>query len=129
MVTVGWADVLKYFLTNPISGAWAGSYFVNTEKWNEVPPHLQQLFKLAMDSSHYYRLHWYWAGEAKYRTTGPLELTSIPAAEWKTVEDEALKFWDEVAAQSPRNAKVVEILKAYNAQMEKAGPPYRYPST
>jgi TRAP-type mannitol/chloroaromatic compound transport system substrate-binding protein len=88
MVTVGWADVLKYFLTNPISGAWAGSYFVNTEKWNEVPPHLQQLFKLAMDSSHYYRLHWYWAGEAKYRTTGPLELTSIPAAEWKTVEDE-----------------------------------------
>ncbi|MBN9024005.1 MAG: twin-arginine translocation signal domain-containing protein [Rhizobiales bacterium] len=112
MVTVGWADVLKYFL-----------------KWNAVPPHLQQLFKLAMDSSHYYRLHWYWAGEAKYRTTGPLELTSIPAGEWKTVEDEALKFWDEIAAQTPRNAKVVEILKAYNAQMEKAGPPYRYPTT
>ncbi len=126
MVTVGWADVLKYFLTNPISGAWAGSYFVNTERWNQVPAHLQQLFKLAMDSSHYYRLHWYWAGEAKYRTTGPLELTSIPDAEWKTVEDAALVFWDEIAAQSPRNAKVVEILKAYNAQMIKAGPPYRY---
>jgi len=39
-----------------------------------------------------------------------------------------LKFWDEVAAQTPRNAKVVEILKAYNVQMEKAGPPYRYPT-
>ena len=29
-------------------------------------------------------------------------------------------------AQSPRNAKVVEILKKYNATMVKAGPPYRY---
>jgi hypothetical protein len=78
-----------------------------------------------MDSSHYYRQHWYWWGEAHYRTTGELELTSIPAAEWKTVEDEALTFWDEIAAQSPRNAKVVEILKAYSATMNAAGSPYR----
>jgi TRAP-type mannitol/chloroaromatic compound transport system substrate-binding protein len=32
MHTVGWANVLKYYLTNPLSGAWAGSYFVNTAK-------------------------------------------------------------------------------------------------
>ena len=32
-----------------------------------------------MDSSHYYRQHWYWWGEAQYRTKGgKLELTSIP---------------------------------------------------
>jgi TRAP-type mannitol/chloroaromatic compound transport system substrate-binding protein len=126
MHTVGWADVVKYFLTNPLSGAWAGSYFVNTEKWNAVPDHLKQLFQLAIDSSHYYRLHWYWAGEAKYRNEGKLELTSIPDADWKTIEDKAAAFWDEIAAQSPRNAKVVEILKKYNADMQKAGPPYRY---
>ena len=114
--TVGWADVLKYYLTNPLSGAWAGSYFVNTDKWNAVPEHLQQLFKLAMDSSHYYRQHWYWAGEAKYRTPkASSNCTTIPDAEWKTVEDEAFKFWDEIATQSPRSAKVVEIIKKYNA--------------
>jgi len=125
--TVGWADVTKYYLTNNISGAWLGSYFANTERWNEVPEHLKTLFKLCMDSSHYYRLHWYWWGEAHYRTTGgKLELTSIPEAEWKTVEDEALKFWDEIAARSPRTAKVVEILKNYAATMRRAGPPYRY---
>lgn len=124
--TVGWAEVTKYYLTNPISGAWAGSYFANTERWNAVPAHLQELFKLCMDSSHYYRLHWYWWGEANYRTKGKLELTSIPQEQWKIVEDEALKFWDEIAAQSPRSAKVVEILKRYNADMVKAGPPYRY---
>ncbi len=53
--TVGWADVTDYFLTNNISGAWIGSYFANTERWNEVPEHLKELFRLCMDSSHYYR--------------------------------------------------------------------------
>ncbi len=125
--TVGWADATNYFLTNNISGAWAGSYFANEERWNELPDHLKTLFNLCMDSSHYYRQHWYWAGEAKLRTQGEkLELTSIPDEEWATVEDEALKFWDEIAAKSERNARVVKILKEYNAAMAKAGRPYRY---
>jgi len=125
--TVGWADVNKYFLTNPVSGAWAGSYFVNTERWNAVPEHLKTLFKLSIDSSHYYRLHWYWWGEANYRVRGgKLELTTIPDEEWKVVEDAALVFWDEIAAKSPLNARVVQILKDYVATMKAAGPPYRY---
>jgi len=125
--TVGWADVTKYYLTNPISGAWAGSYFANTKKWEALPENLKTLFKLSIDSSHYYRLHWYWWGEAHYRTKGgKLELTSIPKDEWKVVEDAALKYWDEVAAKSPRDAKVVQILKDYAKTMEAAGPPYRY---
>ena len=123
--TVGWSEVLTHYLTNNISGAWAGSFFANSEKLEALPPHLRQLLTLAMDSSHYYRQHWYWWGEAHYRTTGKLALTTIPAAEWKTVEDEALKFWDEIAAQSPRNAKVVEILKSYAATMNAASSPYR----
>ncbi len=125
--TVGWADVTKYYLTNNISGAWAGSYFVNSAKWKDVPEHLKTQFKLAMDSSHYYRQYWYWWGEAHYRTTGgKLELTTIPESEWKTIEDEANKFWDEIGAKSPRNAKVVQILRSYAETMRKAGPPYRY---
>ncbi len=124
--TVGWADVTKYYLTNNISGAWAGSYIANTEKWQAVPDHLKTLFRLCMDSSHYYRQHWYWWGEAHYRTQGgKLELTSIPEAEWKQVETEAQKFWDEIAQKSPRSAKIVDILKQYAGIMEKAGPPYR----
>ncbi|MFO7595050.1 MAG: TRAP transporter substrate-binding protein [Desulfocurvibacter africanus] len=125
--TVGWANVTKYYLTNNISGAWAGSYFANSDKWNALPEHLKTLFNLSMDSSNYYRQHWYWWGEAHYRTTGgKLELTSIPDSEWQTVEDEAVKFWDEIASKSPRNAKVVQILKNYTATMRKAGKPYRY---
>ena len=125
--TVGWADVTNYFLTNNISGAWCGSYFANSESWDALPEHLQTLFRLCMDSSHYYRQHWYWGGEAKLRTEGTkLELTSIPDEEWRVVEDEALKFWEEIAETSPRCAKVIEIFKQYNNTMNEAGPPYRY---
>lgn len=125
--TVGWADATNYFLTNNISGAWAGSFFANMDKYNELPPHLQELLKLTMDSSHYYRQWWYWGGEADLRVTGTkLELTTIPDDEWAQVETAARVFWDEIAAESETKAKVVAILKEYNEAMERAGKPYRY---
>ena len=125
--TVGWADVTNYFLTNNISGAWVGSYFANSDRWNELPEHLKELFKLCMDSSHYYRQYWYWGGEAKLRVFGDkLKLTTIPDAEWAKVEAEARNFWDEIAAESERNARVIKIIREYNDAMEKAGRPYRY---
>jgi len=124
--TVGWADVCDYYLTNPISGGWAGGWFVHTESWDKVPKHLQTLLMLAIQKSNYYRLHWYWYGEAHYRVTGgKMKLTTIPPDEWKTVEDAAYKYWDEIAKKSPRDAKVVQILKNYVDTMKKAGAPYR----
>ncbi|PKP74884.1 MAG: C4-dicarboxylate ABC transporter [Alphaproteobacteria bacterium HGW-Alphaproteobacteria-6] len=125
--TVGWANVTDYFLTNNISGAWIGHFFANMDRWNELPPHLQTMIKVAFDSSHYYRQHWYWAGEAQLRVEGSeLKLTSISDAEWGQVEAEAQKFWEEIAAESETKAKVVEIIKKYNDTMVKAGRPYRY---
>jgi TRAP-type mannitol/chloroaromatic compound transport system substrate-binding protein len=125
--TVGWADVTSYYLTNNISGAWVGSYFANTDRWNELPDHLKELFRLCMESSHYYRQHWYWWGEAYYRTTGDkLELTSIPEEEWAEIEAAAEVFYDEIAAESDRSARIVQIIKNYREAMQKAGPPYRY---
>jgi len=40
-----------------------------------------------------------------------MQLTRIPDAEWAQVEAAALTFWDEIAAESPTKAKVVNILK------------------
>jgi TRAP-type mannitol/chloroaromatic compound transport system substrate-binding protein len=125
--TVGWADVTDYFLTNNISGAWAGSFFANMERWNALPERLKELFKVTMDSSHYYRQWWYWGGEAHLRVHGTkMKLTTIPDAEWAKVEEAAVKFWDEIAKESETKAKVVKIFKQYNADMLKAGRPYRY---
>ena len=116
-----------YFLTNNISGAWAGSFFANMDSYNALPDHLKELLKLTMDSSHYYRQWWYWGGEAQLRVQGTkMQLTSIPDEEWAQVEAAARVFWDEIAAESETKAKVVQILKDYNDIMEKAGRPYRY---
>lgn len=123
---VGWADICNYALTNSVTGAWFGSYFANTASWDKVPPHLKQLFLSTIDQSHYYRDVWYWGGEAKLRVEGEkMELTSLPPEEWAQVTKDAEKFWDDVAGQSERAGKVVEIFKTYAANMEKAGYPYR----
>jgi TRAP-type mannitol/chloroaromatic compound transport system substrate-binding protein len=123
--TVGWANVTNYITTNNISGAWIGSIYVNEAKWAELPDHLKAIVRNAIEAGHHYRNQWYWGGEAKLRATGDkLELTSVPAAEWKEVEDAALIFWDELAQQSERSAKVVQIFKDYNAITAKSGTPY-----
>jgi TRAP-type mannitol/chloroaromatic compound transport system substrate-binding protein len=125
--TVGWADVTNYFLTNNISGAWIGHFFANQERWNELPDDLKTLFMVCCEQSHYYRQHWYWGGEADLRVNGTkMELTSIPDEEWATVEAAARVFWDEIAAEGPVQQRVVDIFKQYNADMERAGRPYRY---
>ncbi|SNY91294.1 Tat (twin-arginine translocation) pathway signal sequence [Cohaesibacter sp. ES.047] len=124
---VGWADVCNYALLNNVTGAWCGSYFVNSESWAKVPPHLQELYKITIDQSHYYRQVWYWGGEAELRVHGDkMELTTIPAEEWDTVVKDAEDFWEELASENERARKVIDIFKEYNQVMEKAGVPYRY---
>ncbi|NVP57038.1 TRAP transporter substrate-binding protein DctP [Mycoplana rhizolycopersici] len=123
---VGWADVCKYALTNSVTGAWFGSYFANTASWEKVPPQLQELFRITIDQSHYYRDIWYWGGEAKLRVEGEkMELTALPPEEWDQVVKDSEGFWDEVASSSPRSGKVVEAFKKYSTIMQKAGYPYR----
>jgi len=124
--TASWAKLAPNFLTNNISGAWIGHFFANMERWDAVPPHLQELMRVCFEQSHYYRQHWYWAGEARLRVEGAdTKLTSIPDEEWATVEEAAQKFWDEIAAESETKAKVVAIFRTYNETMVKAGRPYR----
>ena len=68
-----------------------------------------------------------YGGEASLRVDGTkMQLTSIPDSEWSTVEAAARVFWDEIASESETKAKVVDIIKKYNADMDKAGRPYRY---
>ena len=125
--TSGWSKVAPYFLTSNISGAWIGHFFANMERWDAVPPHLQQLLKTCFDQSHYHRQWWYWAGEAKLRVEGTdMKLTTIPAEDYAKVEAAAQVFWDEIAAESPLKAKVIDIIRKYNDTMTKAGQPYRY---
>jgi TRAP-type mannitol/chloroaromatic compound transport system substrate-binding protein len=123
--SVGWADVTDYFLTNNISGAWIGSFFVNEQRWAELPDHLKALVMAAIESGHNYRDQWYWGGEARLRAEGEkLQLRSIPAEEWRQVEDAAALFWDEVAQEGETEAQLVGIFKQYREIINSAGYPY-----
>ena len=73
-VIVPWDDVevamQTVSLTNSVTGAWFGSYFANSKSWEKLSPKLQELFKMSIDQSHYYRQVWYWGGEADLRVNG-----------------------------------------------------------
>ena len=125
LYTTGIADVCDYLLTNPISGAWSGGFFVNTKSWEALPDHLQRLVRMMIQASNYYRLNWYWWGEAKYRAEGSkMELTSIPDDQWTGVEVQAAKYWDEFSKKSPRSKRVIDAFKKYAEIRQKAGAPY-----
>ena len=125
LYTTGVADVCKYLLTNPISGAWSGGFFVNTKSWEALPDHLQRLVRMMIQASNYYRLNWYWWGEAKYRVEGTkMQLTSIPSNEWTGVEAQAEKYWKTLSKKSPRSARVIAAFEKYAEVRRKAGPPY-----
>ena len=125
--TVGWANVTDYFLTNNIAGAWIGSFYVNQKMWADLPEHLKAIVMAGIEASHTYRNQWYWGGEARLRSTGDqLKLRSIPQEEWKTVEDAAVKFWDEIAEEGEIHSKIVQIFRDYNEVTSKAGPPYTF---
>jgi len=119
--------VTDYFLTNNISGAWIGSFYVNQKMWADLPEHLKAIVMAGIEASHTYRNQWYWGGEARLRSTGDqLKLRSIPQEEWKTVEDAAVTFWDEIAEEGEIHAKIVQIFRDYNEVTSKAGPPYTF---
>ncbi|WP_299646733.1 TRAP transporter substrate-binding protein [uncultured Jannaschia sp.] len=123
--TVGWADVTDYFLTNNISGAWIGSFFVNQERWEELPEHLKSVVMAGIEAGHTYRNQWYWGGEARLRAQGDkLELRSVPAEEWMQVEEAARTFWDEIAQEGEVEQRIVSIFRDYNQVINQAGAPY-----
>lgn len=119
---VGWADVTDYFLTNNVSGAWIGSWFVNEKRWADLPDHLKAIVKSSIEASHEYRNQWYWGGEAKLRADGTkLKVRTVPSDQWREVEAAAAKFWDEIAEEGETAAKIVGIFKEYDRIRQAAG--------
>ena len=122
---VGWADTCNYALTNSLTGARFGSYFANSRSWDKLNPKLQELYKMSINSSHYYRQAWYWGGEANLRAYGEkMKLTNLSTNEWSRVTKDSKTLWNETSKISSRAAKVVDALKLYKSTMEKAGYPY-----
>ena len=122
-----WVTEDTHCLSDKITGAWWGSYFANSRSWGKLSENLQQLFKLCMDSSHYYREHWYWSEEAKLKVKGKsgqpaIKITKMLPKDWIILKNQAYSFWDEIAATSPRRKSVIDTLHNYDDLMKKANP-------
>jgi TRAP-type mannitol/chloroaromatic compound transport system substrate-binding protein len=121
-----WYEVMPYFLTNPVCGSWECSFLVNTNSWNELPPDLQEMWLMAIDAWNYKRQVWYFAGESHHRTSPSFNLTTMPHEDWARVRTLKEAEYDRIAAVSPRCAEAIRIIRDYHAELEAAGPPYRY---
>jgi len=119
-----WIDYCDYFLTQPISGGWLGSWFVNTESWEALPPDLQELWLISIDQMNYHRENWYYWGEAWYRSHGEFIVTELSEEDWAKLMALKEPLYDEVAAMSPRCAKVIQIIREHQADSSAAGGPY-----
>ena len=123
--TVGWIDVCDYFETHPIC-RWALNWVVSTESWEALPPDLQELVMLTIDSAQYHKTVWYYWGEAYYRTKGDsFTLTTLSDEDWEIVKSYRDEIWDEIATRSDRCARAIQIIRDYQAELEAAGYPYR----
>ena len=127
--TVGWADVTDYFLTNNISRCVVRLLL---RQYGPLERAARSPEGAACSSPWTARITTVSTGIGAARPSSvtegtKMQLTTIPDEEWATVEAKPhANFWDEIAAESETKAKVVQILKDYNAAMEKAGRPYRY---
>ncbi|MDD5590403.1 MAG: TRAP transporter substrate-binding protein DctP [Dehalococcoidales bacterium] len=126
--TCGWIDVCDYFLTNVV-GRWALDWVVSTDSWESLPPDLQELWRLTIDSAQYNKTVWYYWGEAHYRLAGEggksFILTTLPDEDWARMTDLKESIWDDIAAMGAREAQAIQILRDYQDLLEAAGTPYR----
>ncbi len=125
--TIGWADVTDYVISQPFTGTWLGSFLASTESWEVLPDDLKQLLMLTLDAAHYYRNVWYYNGEVEYRVYGgKLEVVVWSDEEWQKILDLAPPYYEKVAARNPTAARVIDIVKKYQKDLEAAGPPFRW---
>jgi hypothetical protein len=89
--------------------------------------HLKGVVLSCIESGHFYRNQWYWGGEAKLRAEGTkLKLRSIPAEEWREVENAADEFWQEVSETGETANRIVSIFRQYRDVINAAGVPYSF---
>ncbi len=122
----GLRDVCDYFMTNEL-GRYALGWWVSTDSWEALPPDLQALWMLSFEGFNYRRIVEYHYGEPHYRVgiENPFIITSLPDEDWEKVVALRESIYDDLAATSDRSRRVIEIIRDYQAGLEKAGHPYR----
>lgn len=109
-------EVTSYYLHDPYMVNPNTDYIgVNMDAWNALPDDLKEIVEIAA----WERVLWvgtdFYLGEFKYISEMGLESIRWPAADIAKMNAAAEPFWDAEAANSPRAAKAVQIMKDWGA--------------
>lgn len=109
-------EVIKYISVPPV-GYGLGDTYVNLKAWNKLPANLQKIVRqAAIDAAiehfrvEYKKLEDRDIGRAKQAGVQVIKLTP---AELAKIRKAAQPLWDQVAAKSPGNKKIIDLMKEF----------------
>ena len=84
-----------------------------------MPTDWQAIIEMAVGDLSERQLVYYYEGECACQEN--FTITTMDDEGWAKLGESAMRKWDELAQTSPREAKIVQILKDYNAEVEAVG--------
>lgn len=117
--TSSWNEPFPYFMKPAVNGAAIQSHIINKELWDSLPSDWQAIIEMAVGDLSERQLVYYYEGECACQKN--FTITTMDAEGWAKLGDSAMRKWEELAQTSPRVAKIVQILKDYNAEVEAVG--------
>lgn len=109
-------EVAKYYTMPPLSSYAGGEFFVNMDKWNELPEDLQEILTVAAQRAStgfatYFALEDYEA-LATFEEAG-VEINWFSEEDQETLREISYGVWDALAQQDEYTAEIVELTKDY----------------
>ena len=116
MVSLGYYEVVDYYIMPPIMGAFTGDILIDLKAWESLPSDLQQILT---DGAEYYRnmLNVRYDAESEKVITMAdalgYEVITVPEADVLEMTAKAESVWDEIGAQSDRCGELLELMKDF----------------
>ena len=120
LIDLGLHEVFPIIVTPPVTNPCNVAYLINEKTWDSLPGDLQAIINYAVRSNNLHNVGIRHAGESEYR--GYFQEVSVLDDECvATLKQYSMDSLDEIAAESPRCAKAVQIIRDYKAELAEAG--------
>ena len=106
-------------LSNRISGCTLTHWIINEKKWQKMPEDLQNILSLGLKAGALRAVLYYYDDEPRNRKH--FKMTTLSDADWAKIQASQDRRYEEIAKISERTAKLVQIYRDYNAEVEGFG--------
>ncbi len=112
-------EVAKYYTTlNMLMPGFTDCVLINMDKWKSLSEAQQKILEMGV-AQHAENEHaWLMEGSFDSKYTKNFEFSALSPEDAKRLREAATVLWDEEAAKSPRNKKVVDLLKSVAANRQ-----------